>query len=245
MKTGIFSVTFRPKSREEIVGLTKEAGLDAILWGGDVHVPHGELVLARETLALCQSHDIGTDVYGSYYKISPHGISAVLDTADALGTKTVRIWAGTKGSADVSEDERRALTEQLIKDADTALSRGFTLAFEYHGGTLTDNAESALRLIREVDRKNVRLHWQPNQYRDFEFNKTACRLVAPYVDAVHVFAWVGNDKFPLSTQQYEWQTYFSILAEHGSCSLAALEFLPAECREDLLRDTETLKKIIL
>lgn len=245
MKTGIFSVTFRPKSREEIVLLTKEAELDSVLWGGDIHVPHGELALAKETFALCQSHGIGTDVYGSYYKISPDGISTVLDTADALGTKTVRIWAGTKGSADTSEDERRALTEQLRADADTALSRGFTLAFEYHGGTLTDNAESALRMLREADRENIRLHWQPNQYRDFEFNKTACRLVAPYVDAVHVFAWVGNGKFPLHTQQYEWQTYFDILGEHGSCSLAVLEFLPVESREDLLRDTETLRRIIL
>lgn len=244
MKTGLFSVTFRPKSREEIVDLTVDANLDSILWGGDVHVPHGELALARETFELCKSRGIGTEVYGSYYKISSDGISTVLDTADALGSKVVRIWAGTKGSADTSEDERLALTEQLKLDADTARDRGFTLAFEYHGGTLTDDAESALRLLREADRDNVRLHWQPNQFRDFEFNKKACRLVAPYVDAVHVFAWSGHDKFPLSTQQHEWFTYFDILAEHGNCSLAALEFVPVECREDLLRDAETLHKML-
>ena len=51
LKTGLVSITFREKSPEEIVGLVVEAGLDGIEWGGDVHVPHGDLAKAREVRA--------------------------------------------------------------------------------------------------------------------------------------------------------------------------------------------------
>ena len=244
MKTGLISVTFRPLGRNKITELAREAELDSIIWGGDVHVPHGDLAAAKEAKELCLGVGIDTDVYGSYYKLADDGYETVFDTASALGSSVVRIWAGPKGSADTSEDERAVITERLARAADAAKARGLTLAFEYHGGTLTDNVESALRLLHEADRENVRLHWQPNQYRDFEFNVRALELAVPYVDAVHVFAWRGNDKFPLSTQEREWRTYFDILAKHGSCKLAALEFVPVECRDDLMRDAETLKKIL-
>lgn len=244
MKKGLFSVTFRSLGRDKITELAKDAGLDSVIWGGDVHVPHGELALAKETKELCASAGIGTDVYGSYYKLANDDYDTVYETALALGSDVVRIWAGPKGSADTDESERAVITSRLVRAADAAKAKGLTLAFEYHGGTLTDNADSALRLVREADCDNVRLHWQPNQYRDFDFNVRALALVAPYVDAVHVFAWRGNDKFPLSTQEYEWRTYFDILAKHGHCTLAALEFVPVECRDDLMRDAETLEKLL-
>ena len=41
--TGLVSVTFRDKTPAEIVSEVKKAGLDAIEWGGDVHVPHGDV----------------------------------------------------------------------------------------------------------------------------------------------------------------------------------------------------------
>lgn len=244
MKTGLFSVTFRPLTKENIVDLAAEAGLCSLLWGGDVHVRHGDLEAAKNALDLCRARGIDTEVYGSYYRVDGNGFDAVTETAKVLGSDIIRVWAGTKGSADVGEEERRALVTQLRRDADDAQKQGLSLAFEYHGGTLTDNADSALRLIEDAASDNVRLHWQPNQYRDFDFNVKALKLVAPYVDAVHVFAWVGNGKFPLSTQENEWRHYFDILGEYGKCSLAAMEFVPVECREDLLRDAETLHRIL-
>ncbi len=244
MKTGLISVTFRSLGRSKITELAKEAELDSVIWGGDIHVPHGDHAAAKEANSICAAVGIDTDVYGSYYRLADDGYAPVYDTALALGSKVVRIWAGPKGSAETSEDERVIITKRLARAADEAKSRGLTLAFEYHGGTLTDNIDSALRLLREADRDNIRLHWQPNQYRDLEFNVQALELAAPYVDAVHVFAWKGNDKFPLSTQEYEWRTYFDILAKRGDCKLAALEFVPVECRDDLMRDAETLKNIL-
>ena len=243
MKSGIISVTFRPKTRAEIVELSKEAGLESIIWGGDIHVPHGDLSAAKDASELCKNVSIDTSVYGSYYRLSGEGFDEVIKTAKALGSDTIRIWAGPKGTADTTEEERKIITETLIRDADTAKAHGLTLAFEYHGGTLTDNADSALRLLSDCGRDNVRLHWQPNQFRDFDFNIEAVKKVAPYVDATHVFAWVGHGRYPLFTQEKEWRTYFDILREHN-CTLAALEFVPEETRDDLMRDAELLHRML-
>lgn len=47
-KCGMTSVTFRDKTPEEIIALTKQAKLQGIEWGSDVHVPVGNLELAKE-----------------------------------------------------------------------------------------------------------------------------------------------------------------------------------------------------
>jgi hypothetical protein len=43
IRTGLVSVTFRQLSAEEIIKLVVCAGLEGIEWGGDIHVPHGDL----------------------------------------------------------------------------------------------------------------------------------------------------------------------------------------------------------
>ena len=45
--TGLVSVTFRKLEPAEIVDLVKQAGLQGIEWGGDIHVPHGDIQRAK------------------------------------------------------------------------------------------------------------------------------------------------------------------------------------------------------
>ena len=62
----------------------------------------------------------------------------------------------------------KSLARRLRADAEIApLSMGVGITLEYHGGTLTDNAESALRLLDDAGADNVYLHWQPNQFESF------------------------------------------------------------------------------
>lgn len=242
IKTGLVSVTFRSRTREEISLLAHDAELCEIQWGGDIHVPHGDLEAAYDARILCMLADIGTYSYGSYYRCGGD-FAQVADTASALGAKNIRVWAGTKGSADVNEDERRAVVEAARAAADKAGALDMSLSFEFHGGTLTDTPDSALRLLDEIGRPNVYTHWQPNQYRDLEYNIDALKRVADRVDIVHVFAWEGERRLPLSAHMDAWRRYFDILSEHD-VKCAMLEFLPSETRDDLLRDAETLRELI-
>ena len=47
IRTGLTSVTFRQKTIDEIVALAHKAQLDGIEWGGDLHVPAGDVQAAR------------------------------------------------------------------------------------------------------------------------------------------------------------------------------------------------------
>ena len=65
MKTSLTSVTFRKKSIEEIVDLVAQAGLDAIEWGGDVHVPPTDPEASAKAVGLCREKgiDLPEDLY--------------------------------------------------------------------------------------------------------------------------------------------------------------------------------------
>ena len=242
MRTGLVSVTFRSQDRRGVVDLARDAGLSEIEWGGDIHVPHGDIRAAEDAKSLCRNAGIVCGSYGSYYKlpVTGEGFDDVLNTAAALGASSIRIWAGTRGSRDTDAAARNAMTDVLRRNADAAAARGMELSFEYHGGTLTDNADSAIRLLCDCGRENVRLHWQPNQFEDVDYNLRALRRVAEYVDIIHVFAWEGDKWFPLAKHEDAWRRYFDVLFELGKPRSALLEFLPCECRDDLLRDADTL-----
>ena len=66
LKIGVASVTFRNKTVSEIVEIAKNAGVEFIEWGGDVHVK--TLVDARLAKKLCDENNIKISSYGSYYR---------------------------------------------------------------------------------------------------------------------------------------------------------------------------------
>ena len=72
MKTGLVSISFRQKSINELIKASKESGLEYIEWGGDVHIPMGNIKLARKVRR--QMHGAGLKVasYGSYFGIIYH-----------------------------------------------------------------------------------------------------------------------------------------------------------------------------
>ena len=66
--TGLLSVTFRSLPFERIIDLTVQAGLDGIEWGGDVHVPPGELKLAERIGQAARGAGLVNFSYGSYWR---------------------------------------------------------------------------------------------------------------------------------------------------------------------------------
>ena len=247
--TGIVSVTFRQKTIDEILSLCRATGLDSIEVGSDVHAPKENLALCAEIAEKARESGVSIVSYGTYYKLGQYPdakaeFSAYIAAAKALGTSNLRIWAGVRNSQDVSEPERAALTAEARLCADLAAAGGMTLSFEYHGGTLTNTSESALRLMRELDRPNAYLYWQPNQYQDISFNTAALRSVLPYVSNVHVFAWDARSgpciRFPLADHAGAWKQYLDILASDKKDRALLLEFVKDDSDAQLREDAKTL-----
>lgn len=247
LTAGLVSITFRKLTKPEITALMEECGLSAIEWGGDVHVPSGSPQDIADACSLSAAHGIRTVAYGSYYKPwveSAESRSAIrqdIGCARALGASTIRIWAGQKGSADITAEERANVVRELQDACDVAKASGLTVSLECHNWTLTDDCDSSLRLLEEVDRDNLKLYWQPNQFRDNAYNLETLKRQLPYITNVHVFSWEGKDHFPLEKHESLWRQYIDVIASSGKDHNLLLEFMYNDQPEQLKIDSAVLK----
>ena len=239
---GLVSISFRKKTPGEIISLCVRAGLRAVEWGGDVHVPAGDVSRAREVLSRTRDAGLSVCSYGSYYRLGqPDGeFMRALDCASAIETPVMRVWAGAKGSREASPDERSAWTEQLNRLSEAAGARGVTLALEYHAGTLTDSREGAQALLRET--QACRFYWQPRWDWREEERLASLEDVKSRLSHLHVFTWTGaGERLPLQAGEAMWRKVFSQV--HGTRG-ALLEFVRGDSDEQLLSDAACLKRMI-
>lgn len=248
MQIGLTSVTFRLLCPEEIVRLAVGHGLECIEWGGDVHCPPGNRSLAWDIGRLTAKHGLSVSSYGSYYRTDPsqtdYTFRDVLDTALALGTNLIRLWAGTLPSRQTSHEQRRSLVKHARWCAQAAAEAGCRIAFEYHRNTLTDTHRSALALMQEIDHPACRLYWQANYETSFEENLEAIRMVGPYVVCAHVFAWdKGFVPLLLQERQQQWRQFYQALPDRDNMSFL-LEFVKNNSAESFAADCLCLKEIV-
>jgi len=256
VKTGLVSITFRNKTPEEIVTLVKKGGLDGIEWGGDVHVPHGDLNTAEQVKKMTLDAGLEIASYGSYYRAAysetaeqPIKFSEVLKTAIKLNAPTIRVWAGVKGSAASTQEEREAVIADLRRIGSLAAQEGITISLEYHGGTLTDTNESAQQLIKEVNHHNIRLYWQPSNGKDFTYCIEGLKAIINDVSNVHVFHWAFTpdnkiERRPLAEGKAVWMEYLKELKKKSVDRYAMIEFVRNESDQQFLEDAATLRQWI-
>ena len=250
-RTGLVSVSFRPLPAERVIALAVEAKLDAVEWGGDVHVPHGNLELARAVRKRCADAGIACGAYGSYYRVgggdpkSPP-FEDVLATAAELGAPAVRVWAGGKGSADTEESDAARISEDLRRVCDLAAARSIDVALEYHGGTLTDAPESAVSLVGRTKRPNLFTYWQPRHGLTVDENLRDIAMLRPYLLDIHVFHWWPDHRtrHPLAAGVDRWRAYLNDLASDHRPRTVSLEFVRDDEPEQLLEDAGTLRSML-
>lgn len=244
---GLVSVTFRQLAPTAIIDLVAQAQLIGIEWGGDMHVPHGEVVTAR--LVRQQTLDAGLQVaaYGSYYRVSHHEtgpFAAVLDCAVALGAPTIRVWAGRQGSAAADMVYWQAVVDDSRRIADLAAAAGITIAYEFHGNTLTDTTASAHSLLEAVAHPHVRSYWQPPRGSTVEDNLAGIDAVTPWLGNLHVFHWhrLSAVREPLSAGMGDWAHYLTKVRQLPGDRFALLEFVQDDAPAAFLRDAAVLRQ---
>lgn len=249
IKPGLLSVTFRRLSVDEIIDLVVQADLPAIEWGGDVHVPHGDLAQARLVRQKSEDASLSLPTYGSYYRVSHEEsgpFETVLETAVALGTPTIRVWAGRLGSVEADDGHWQRVIEDTRRIVDLAFDAGVTIAYEYHGNTLTDTLDSTMKLIEVVDRPGLRSFWQPPKGSAHQDNTTAIQRLSPWIEHIHVFGWLMDGdltvRLPLAEHAVQWQGYLAALDALPGDRYALLEFVRNDDPQQFLADAATLKQ---
>ncbi len=236
---GVCSVTFRERPVDEVVRLTAAAGLECIEWGGDVHVPHGSLATAARAAELTVGSGLVVASYGSYLfadRSAAGETDVVLDTAEAMGTSLVRIWAPfgldsdsvarhTGRPADGTDSDDSAggangsgsgpgygeVVDALAGICDAAADRDMSVYLEFHGGTPTATASSSVALLDAVDAENLMCAWQPPYWalQSLESDLADLAMLAPRLAHLHVYSWLGDGtRRPLAMEGEAWTARF-------------------------------------
>ncbi len=249
LSPGLVSVTFRKLSVPEIVKLTAAAGLQCIEWGGDIHVPHGNLQAAAEAAKITAEFGLRVSAYGSYLRLGakegpkPEDVVA---TASTLGAPTIRVWAGDKGSVDTEESARRVVVNAALHLADLAMASGLTISYEYHGNTLTDSVGSAVQLLEETQHPAIFTSWQPPVGSNKEQCLESLRSVLPRMKNVHAFHWWPDSvsRLPIAEGRDRWQAYVATIRAAGLSPDVLLEFVRGDDPALLAGEAQTLRDIL-
>ena len=250
LHTGLVSITFRQLSPREIVDLVAQGGLEGIEWGGDVHVPHGDLQRAREVREMTVAAGLTVAAYGSYYRVGSEEdvtFSTVLESAQELGAPVVRVWVGSKGSADADGEYRDLIVQESRRIAEDAAKAGIAVACEFHNNTLTDTTESAQRFYSDVAHDNMKAYWQPNG-ATVEDNIAGLEAMLPWLCNIHAFAWERHEdgvKRQLMARAADtWGRYLEVAASTDREHFVMVEYVKDDAPEAFLEDAATLKSWI-
>lgn len=246
-KLGLCSVTFRDLSVEEVIDVSKKAGITGIEWGADVHVPPGS-ERAQEVARLTEQAGLEVVSYGSYYRLG-HGennaFEKVLQTAIQLKAPGIRVWAGKVGSRQADEAYRKTVAADARRIADFAKEEGIRIHFEYHGKTLTDTAESTVDLLKDINRDNVFSYWQPAVSQSVTTRLKNIEKIDAWLSHVHVFHWHETEKLPFEDGLEDWQQYLKQLGpKSDGVRYLMMEFVKNDDVNQFYKDVEALKRIV-
>ena len=120
-------------------------------------------------------------------------------------------------------------------------------AFEYHPRTLTDRAESACRLVRDIGDTLCGVYYQYDPSRTKEENVRALAVLLPYLKMVHVF-YVDPQFRRLSLRDPGgielWRELCAVLRSAGTTVDLLFEFLAEETPEALCREDDCLRAVL-
>ena len=239
-KCGVVSVSFRQHSPREIIQAASNAGLDCIEWGSDVHAPCNNADAISEIVALQKEFGISCSSYGTYFYLGRDDVAELHDYAAAakrLGTDILRLWCGTKGSAEYSEDEKQEFFDLCKRAAQIAQEENVRLCMECHAHSYTDEPDAALELMHYVNSPHFLMYWQANQNESLEYNLGYAKLIAPYTVNLHVFNMTGTVNSPLAEAKDTWRQYIDIF---GGDRALLLEFMPDNKIESLEAEAKAL-----
>ncbi|MEO6907219.1 MAG: TIM barrel protein [Abditibacteriaceae bacterium] len=246
IKPGLVSITFRQKTPQEIIRLCEETDLRGTEWGGDVHVPPGDLAVARQVRRWCEDACVQVVAYGSYYRTGHEEdapFQRVLETALELGAPLIRVWAGKVDAQDADEKYFQNIVDESQRMGELAKEMNIKLAYEFHGKTLNNSAAASEVLFDAINHPAWQTLWQPLSIETIP-QEESLMSVLPRLANLHVYHWGNfNNRLPLADGLAEWQKFFSI-ANDNIPRWALLEFIKDDDPANLRQDAAVLHQLL-
>lgn len=253
MKIGLCTIAFRDHPFEQVLDLAVSAGFDGVEpWGKPDHTPDPlDIDVVREASDAVRSRGLEVSQYGSY--ANPTEDDFEQQMADALAiahiyqTGKIRVWVGSCGSADATDDQWSAAIGGFITFCDRAADENIELVVEMHNGRLSDTVEGCLRLIEGVERDNFRMNFQPMYTDTRETILDAAQRIAPFVSTVHAQNYVEtgkNTRSLISEGIVDFGTVIGIFRAVEFDGYLEVEFVKEDNPEEALKaDAAYLRKL--
>ena len=235
LKTGLASMTFRNKTPDEIIDITKRAGLSAIEWASEV----GK-----------RTRESGLEVssYGAYFRLgNGEDFAPYIESALALGTNNIRIWAGVKGSDETDTQMRANIVHEAKRISALAANVHMNISLECHKWTLTDTLESHMKLLSEVNMPNFFTYWQTRadiepsmQTDDLQEIMQTGRLTN-----IHVHSYNENrEQTLLGDGAVDWKMCLDLARTDPALHYVLIETVLNREDKSFLHDAEILRRFV-
>lgn len=248
LTTGLVSVTFKKESPEFVLAAMWQAGLRAVEWSENWHVPAGDAVFAAELAQKTAAQGAKVAAYGSYYRLGENenpqrAFAPVLRNAVAMRAPVLRIWAGSRPSRELTREDRAALAAEARLVSRMAADSGIKVALEWHRNTATDTNESGCGLLDEAE--NLYSLWQPTPALDVSARCAGVAMLEKRNKLLnlHTYYWQGDTRCPLAQGRSEWARY---LAEINPAvpRYALIEFVRGDTAAQLAEDADSLRRLL-
>ncbi len=241
-KIGLCSVTFRKKSAEEVIEIAKNAGVDYIEWGGDIHVKTVEDALRVK--ALCDNAGIKISSYGSYFNSADYSEEKwilVCEISKAMGASSVRIWLGKKDSEKTDSSEYLTLLENTKKMCDIAAGYGLVVCPECHDNTFNNNTDAFLRFMKELQKDNFKTYFQSRYFR-MEYDLDRINRTFDFTENVHIsYRDLKKEQLFRKKDRNYLDTLLKKLKSKSFDGVVMIEFVDFDSKFVLYRNVRKLK----
>lgn len=192
MKLSLCTISFRHhlQSIDQIAHYAQKNGFQGIeIWGVHAKNLAEDIHYGSEWLS---SYNLETTMLSDYLPLDAPlpvlmtEMQRLCALAHRWGTKKIRTFAGTKGSADISRLERIELVSRMKMLCKMAEAEGQMLLVETHPNTLTDNPSSTLQLIEETDHSALRVNFDVLHIWESGVDPIfALKQLRPYISHFH------------------------------------------------------------
>ncbi|USK44808.1 sugar phosphate isomerase/epimerase family protein [Cytobacillus oceanisediminis] len=192
MKLSLCTISFRHhlQSIDQIAHFAQTNGFQGIeIWGVHAKNLAEDIHYGSEWLS---SYNLETTMLSDYLPLDAPlpvlmtEMQKLCAMAHRWGTKKIRTFAGTKGSADISRLERIELVSRMKMLCKMAEAEGQMLLVETHPNTLTDNPSSTLQLIEETDHSALRVNFDVLHIWESGVDPIfALKQLRPYISHFH------------------------------------------------------------
>ncbi|WP_026582574.1 sugar phosphate isomerase/epimerase family protein [Bacillus sp. J33] len=269
MKLSLCTISFRHhlQSIDQIAHFAQTHGFQGIeLWGVHAKNLAEDIHYGSEWLS---SYNLETSMLSDYLPLDAPipvlmtEMQRLCALAHRWGTKKIRTFAGSKGSADISRLERIELVSRMKMLCKIAEAEGQTLLVETHPNTLTDNPSSTLQLLEETDHPALRVNFDVLHIWESGVDPIyALKQLRPYVSHFHfkniesrsqlgvfapnnVYAAAGSREGMISLFEgaVDYRTFLRESADMIEME-ASLEWFGPNVKDILAKDSREIKKVL-